>query len=236
MVFLCTDILHKVTAYLPNLAPGAWPLFFDSAIRRFKKLKSKICCIESPEGFVNLKGQPCGRIWVFRQDCMDLGEESESPVIMPDDVLIKASMFAYNWKLSVNDAIEKLGILKISYEFLPERSLAVAPASTGAASSAVMPLGNKIIIKRSVAQLAVFIRGLYRMGVFDHKNKSELFRIISTFIRTEKQEVISPKSLKNCFDCPPPEAIEFVKVECHRIVQEIVMGVANVMIVMGVMA
>jgi hypothetical protein len=222
MVFLCNGIIHRVIDHLPNLASGEQAVFIDYAIRRFNKLRSIACCIESPAEFTNMYGKRTPLIWVFKREFIDPGTETEKSLPVPEAVLVKASLFAYYWKNSLQDTAEKLNFIRTYYEYIPDRPVIAAPV--------MKPV--KIKINRTVPQLAGYLRLLHKMDVFGSISKAELCRLFAGLFQTEKQEEISPKSLKNHFDSPPPEAMEFLKVEFHRMIQEIMMGVMIVIHVM----
>ena len=128
-------------------------------------------------------------------------------------VLVKASLFAYYWKNSLNDTVEKLNFIKIYFEYIPNRQVVAERILKQ----------KKIKINRTVPQLAAYLKLLHNTDVFGNISKAELCRIFAGLFRTEKQEEISHKSLKNHFDSPAPETMKFLRVEFHRMAQETMM-------------
>ena len=269
LVFLCAGLVQKVRGHLPNLASGDWPVFLDSAIHRFKQLKTIIRCVDSPDNGLVSEADGPPRIWIFKRKRMDLGQGTEDPKLMPEEVLVKTSEYACFWKSSVKDTVKKLEFIHNYYEYIPRQSVVAdmampavpasglvpapfvfpasgqvpVPAMRAVPASGLVPFPapEKIKIHRSVAELAACLKVLHKLGVFGDISKTELCRRCSGFFQTEKQGEISPKSLKNHLDSPRPEVLDFLKMECYKMVREIavavmiVMNVMSVMVVMNVM-
>jgi|GEM_PF-5732671 len=72
------------------------------------------------------------------------------------------------------------------------------------------PPFKKLPIRASVPYSAVLARIFFDNGLFAIKNKSEFCRIFASLISTNQQEEVSPLSLRNHFNNPPPEILALI--------------------------
>jgi len=122
-------------------------------------------------------------------------------------LLLLTRRYAWLWQMHAEDLVQELCCFLYQVEFWP----ALTPAGNN-----TTPTHEKIPVNGNVSALAALSR-LF----FDHKaialdNKSKFCRLVADKFCTPKQPRISHKSLKNHFDTPTPETIDFICAELRK--------------------
>jgi len=133
----------------------------------------------------------------------------------PDDetcrlLAFRTRRYATMWKYTVEELIKELQGFFYLAEFLPALTPPVnSPPGT-----------KKIPVRSSVAELAAMARLFFEHRAIALNNKSQFCRLVAEMFSTPRQKEISARSLKNHFDSPTPETIEFLFEEFRKMMQK----------------
>ncbi|MEI7492883.1 MAG: hypothetical protein WCK92_15895 [Bacteroidota bacterium] len=241
---LYKDLMSNIKKKLFCLARSEWPEYLDSAIRRLKQLKTIIRCVEPSGELIDTNWENPRKSWVFDREPGTVNRDSETVSALsiglkgvPAEVLVKTSMYAYCWRKRVKEYVRNMEFLRYYYLHVQEVPMVVVAAPAydsvhvaclmgGSAEgspakrkiAACSPMPEKIKVHRSVPQMAGYLWLLHRNGVFGNMPKTELCRKFAAFFQTSHREEISEHSLKNHFDSPSEEVLQFLRGECHLMV------------------
>lgn len=122
----------------------------------------------------------------------------DSAVYM-DMILYAASDFAYFWCTSMSQIFDELCNLINTIKHLPELHGHTEPP----------PAFEKIRVRLTVPQLTAFFLVLVKNNLIDVTNKSDLFRALAEIFQTKGSNNLSWRNIKNTFDSPSPDDIEY---------------------------
>lgn len=145
---------------------------------------------------------------IFRIPSFNRNGTEEIPGVETREYLLRMTCrYASFWQIHIEDLVRELFCFLYQVEFWP----------------ALSPVGNstkfvheKIPINSNVPALAVLSRLFFEHKTIALDNKSKFCRLVADTFCTPKQPQISHKSLKNHFDTPSPETIDFILAELRK--------------------
>lgn len=119
--------------------------------------------------------------------------------------------YAWLWQMHAEDLIQELCCFLYQVEFWPALSTA---------GNNITSIHEKIPVNGNVSALAALSRLFFEHKAIALDNKSKFCRLVADMFCTPKQPQISPKSLKNHFDSPSPETIDFICAELRKMMNK----------------
>jgi hypothetical protein len=189
------ETMNKLRETLPQIAPADRETFIDQLLRRVRKATLSVTMTGSP-GSAN---KPYRKFqWAIRHViCLYQGQRTYEPTIMTEAVALtcRHAMIYYLVLKKLEDRINScagsaLNILATS---------SVNPVSTHS---------QKFRLSCTVAFFCAMLRVMCDRNILENPNVSELCRRMAAACCTNRQENLSPHSLRNCFDDPSPAVLE----------------------------
>lgn len=118
---------------------------------------------------------------------------------------------AWFWQMHAEDLVQELCCFLYQVEFWPALSTA---------GNTTTSIHEKIPVNGNVSALAALSRLFFEHKAIALDNKSKFCRLVADMFCTPKQPQISAKSLKNHFDSPTPETIDFICAELRKMMNK----------------
>lgn len=180
-------------------------VFLQQAIGYGRKLTTfTIPCLQP---FVSCNSTSLRSV-IFRIPSFNRNGTEEIPGVETRKYLLRMTRrYAWFWQMHTENLVQELFCFLYQVEFWP----------------ALTPVGNstkfiheKIPINSNVSALAALSRLFFEHKTIALDNKSKFCRLVADMFCTPKQPQISHKSLKNHFDSPSPETIDFILAELRK--------------------
>lgn len=198
-----TTLMNGLIATVADLEMSDKRLFLQQAIRMAKRLTAfTVPPDHAPAG---LNSPVIFARYRFMFD--------NTPVNPPDEVLrrllYQCRRHAWYWQLTSEELVRTLFCFLTQVEFWPALFTNAGPE----------PARDRIPVKASVQTLAAFGRLFYEYKVFDMNNKEKFCRLLAASFCTVRQKKISAGSLKNHFDAPTPETLDYLFAEMGKMLK-----------------
>ena len=202
LLSLCAGARLAIINDLQHLHQSEKAAFLMEAFNRVDFIREKVSTVilpaetssQEPTRYLSLKG--------FNNVTFDSDNKQSSPPSANNrSLLIQQDLYACQLKKAIN--ILSMQLITIATTIEHHQDICIVGSLTSP-----YPL-KKLRIRGSVPYAATFGRILYDDDIFDIHNKSEFCRIFSSTFSTIQQDDISWHSLKNHFNCPSLEALNF---------------------------
>jgi hypothetical protein len=202
---LKAGLLETLSEELPELDVQVRRMFIHQVILRCRSYACITSPLETDDYPVNKKGYQQIR-WGFHKPVFNPGEGPQPDVHAQKILLSLTSRYAYVWRLIGEELLDELHWLHCHATFLPVLN---HPPDR-------KPAHEKIPLKDNVAELGAMARLFYDNNAIDLDNKTLFCKLIADMFSTPRQKDISPRSLKNHFDCPSLETMDQLREELRQ--------------------
>jgi len=203
--YLAAEITARANTTAQGLPAGVQQLFMKEVVNRFRLLRHITRFERFPTINLNSEG-----LWLFNHPAFNGCDIKAIPTYALNQVVLRVSPYALNWKIVICYAEQRLKYILWSYEYFADKF------TTEAKDKEVK---RKLPLRIPVPQLACFFLGCVDTGIIKTETKQELFRITADVCQTPNAPDISPKSFRNHFDFPNPEVIKTTIVDLQRVIQ-----------------
>jgi hypothetical protein len=204
---ITASLLERVHQQSVKMEKEACTLFMVAARERLQCLRNTLR-FDRCSGVLHGK-RPC---WVFHNPLLDCESTLAIPAYVRNAVLRLSSPYAFAWKTALSACDERLKDMVFYFTVIGNQRPATA---------AEVPHFNKLLVKTPVPDLACFIFAASDAGLIQADTKQELYRICCGMFRTSNAPEISPKSFRNHFDYPTPEALQETRNNLHLMIAAI---------------
>ncbi len=195
-------VMERLREAIPRVGPGDMDIMLDQLLRRVRRIGRSAEVIRLQEGCkaTGLKAQ-----WLKRfVRCRYQGRDTENPEIWEEAISL-THRYALIYLCEMRKLEDRITLCAATGFSIP----AAAPANSGIRPAA------KFRLSCSVAFFCAMLRTVCDRNIVENPNISELCRMIAAACCTTKQETLSARSLRNCFNNPTPKVLEEVLNEVH---------------------
>ncbi len=204
---LLDEMLFKIHQEASRMGKDEGVLFAIQACERLASLRNAVRFERSSK-----RGVLPHKSWIFSNPSFCSKSNIPLPNFALNSVLRLTSPYAFAWKSLLSACAERLRDVEFYLRCFGNKPVATA---------AEVPSRYKLMIDSAVPELACFMFAAHEAGLVRVGSKQELYRLCSEMFSTERAQVISPKSFRNHYDYPTPEALRETKNNLHLMLSAI---------------
>jgi len=190
--------LERLTQKLKTMPVRYRSEFGDKVNSRFAELLELVTFQNENLEYRPFTEEPSPGLFVFMQPNFE-GDDYHDHSIYMDMIICAASHFAFLWWEVMAELHERIQILLTTITLLPEIHGHTNPP----------PSFEKIRMRLTVPQLACCFLFMVKNNLIDVNNKSDLFRSLADIFQTKGSDNLSWRNIKNMYDSPSPDDVEF---------------------------
>lgn len=209
MKHLKADVMEKFRGALPQTVPSDGEIFIDCALRRMRKIGLSVAVTRSATANEH-EGKTVQ--WAVRSLICRYNGNSTLDLEIIAEVLQITRRHAWIYYLVMRRLEDRSNSCAGVNLTILVNSVALQKDSQA----------KKFRAGCTVDFIGAMLRVLCDRNLLEEPNVDELCRKIAGSVYTHRQNVVSPKGLRNCFDNPKPEALEKVLSEIQLIEKYII--------------